>query len=404
MAQTVSLLGDSIYFLVFMFMAKEASKDNLQVGLVMTASAVPFLLLAPYAGVVADRFDRRRIMALADFVSALLTLALAAYAWFQPVPSVWVIGGFAFALSCVNAFFMPARMAAMPRLLPPEMLAQGNAAFMVTQQVMWMAGTAFSATVLAYLHKHIPEKFLFAAALFNAVTFLFSAYWVLRLPKLLPLANEHVDEPRRGKGEFIDGVRAVFQNPVLRVALPSNLVAQAFISGFFIAYLEANKKWFGGGFQQFAWIELSFAIPMAVFGYIVGRMSIGRPGLAYSLATGFVGFTVLMMAFGRELWLFMFWNVLAGMAIPFAWIPIQTYMQAAFPDAVRGRVSSAWVSSQMSVQPVGMLCVGPMIDWLGLAESIFVMGGGMALAGFIGLAFRACREARMPEDAAVQAV
>jgi hypothetical protein len=51
-----------------------------------------------------------------------------------------------------------------------------------------------------------------------------------------------------------------------------------------------------------------------------------------------------------------------------------------------------------------MLCVGPMIDWLGLAESIFVMGGGMALAGFIGLAFRACREARMPEDAAVQAV
>jgi hypothetical protein len=272
---------------------------------------------------------------------------------------------------------------------------------MVTQQVMWMLGTAFAATVLAFIESQFNEKFSFVAALFNSLTFLFSSYWVLRLPKLLPVPSEAHEEPAGGWAEMKEGIRAVFENAVLRVALPSNLLAQAFISGFFIAYLEANELWFGADFKQFAWIEMSFAIPMAVFGFIVGRMTIRRPGLAYSLATGIVGVTVLLMAFGRNLWVFMFWNVLAGMAIPFAWLPLQTYIQAAFPDSVRGRVSSAWVSSQMSVQPVGMLCVGPMIDAIGLAESIIVMGGGMALAGFAGLAFRGCREAEMPE--AVQA-
>jgi DHA3 family macrolide efflux protein-like MFS transporter len=399
MAQTVSLLGDSIYFLVFMFMAKKASQNNLQVGLVMTASAVPFLFLSPYAGVVADRFDRRKIMAVADFLSALMTLALALIAWFHPVPSTWLIGSFAFALSCVNAFFMPARMAAMPRLLPQNRLAEGNAVFMVTQQVMWMLGTAFAVTVLAVIEEQIPGRFLYAAALVNALTFLFSAYWVLRLPKLLPLSDETRDGLKNGWHEFVEGVVTVFRDPVLKVALPANLVAQAFISGFFVAYLEANEVWFAGDFRQFAWIEMSFAIPMALCGFVVGRLTIRRPGLAYSLATGIVGVTVLLMAFGQQLWFFILCNVLAGMAIPFAWIPIQTYIQSAFSDAVRGRVSSAWISSQMSVQPVGMLCIGPLIDWLGLAESILVIGAGMAMAGFVGLAFKGCREAEMPGTA-----
>ncbi len=397
MAQTVSLLGDSIYFLVFMFMAKEASGSNLEVGLVMTASALPFLFLSPYAGVVADRFDRRAIMAWADFASAILTLALAGLAWFEPVPASWVIACFAFTLSTVNAFFMPARMAAMPRLLPPELLNKGNGVFMVTQQMMWMLGTAVSLTVLAAIFELIPHRFLFAAALFNSATFLFSAYWVLRLPNILPeKGDDPPEDEKHGFQEFKEGIKAVFKNPVLQVALPTNLLAQAFISGFFIAYLEANKVWFGGDFRLFAGIEMSFAVPMAIFGFIVGRLTIRRPGFAYSLATGIVGLTVLMMAFGQKLWVFMFWNALAGIVIPFAWLPIQTYIQSAFSDSVRGRVSSAWISSQMGVQPVGMLCVGPLIDWLGLVNAIIVMGGGMAFAGFLGLLFKGCREAEMP--------
>ena len=395
MAQTVSMLGDSIYFLVFLFMAKEASRSNLQVGLVMTASAVPFLLLSPFAGVIADRLDRRWIMAATDFTSALLMLGLAVYAWFEPVPPIAVIGSMAFLLSSVAAFFMPARMAALPRLVPGEALPEANAFYMTTQQIMWMVGMAASATLLALIQRLFPERFFCVAALFNAATFLFSSYWVLRLPNLRPDRGEHQGQ-KHGLGEFKEGVRAVLKDPVLRIALPTNVLAQAFISGFMVAYLEVNKRWFSGTFGSLAVIELSFAVTMAACGLYVGHRRIVRPGLSFCLATGIVGVSVVLMAWSQKIWLFMLCNALAGIALPFAWIPIQTYIQSAFEDRVRGRVSSVWIGSQMSVQPIGTLCVGPMLDWLGAGGAFLFMGGGMALSGFAGLASRACREAPMP--------
>jgi MFS family permease len=134
-------------------------------------------------------------------------------------------------------------------------------------------------------------------------------------------------------------------------------------------------------------------------GLYVGRLSIGRPGLAFALATAFIGLTVLAMGWAENIWLFIFWNALAGFALPFAWIPIQVYIQSAFKDEIRGRVSSAWVSSQMSVQPIGLLGVGPLLDWLGLRGAFIVMGGGMACAGFLGLLSKGTREGTMPGQA-----
>ena len=55
------------------------------------------------------------------------------------------------------------------------------------------------------------------------------------------------------------------------------------------------------------------------------------------------------------------------------------------------------MSSQMGVQPVGLLSVGPLLDWLGLSGIFVLMGGGMAGAGILGLLSKSCREGRMPE-------
>ena len=396
-AQLVSLFGDHVYFLVFLFMAKEVSESNWQVGLVMAAQAVPFLVFGPLAGIAADRFDRRRIMAFADFTSAGLTAILAGIAVFQPQPPIWLIGVFAFLLSSVNAFFMPARMAALPRLVPREMLGEANAFFIVMQQMVGMVSIAVSAAVLGVIFELVPSLFLLTAAILNSVTFLFSGYWVLRLPQLAPTRDAAEEEEPHGWGEFKEGVRAVFKDRVLRIILPANMLAQMFIAGFMVVYVEVNKVWFEGSYATFAWIEFSFAASMAAMGLYVGKLKISRPGLSFSLATVAVGVTVLMMAWAQNFWLFVFWNALAGFAVPFAWIPIQVYIQSGFEDKVRGRVSSAWMSSQMGVQPVGLLSVGPLLDWLGLSGIFVLMGGGMAGAGILGLLSRSCREGRMPE-------
>jgi hypothetical protein len=235
------------------------------------------------------------------------------------------------------------------------------------------------------------------AALLNSLTFAIGGWLVLRLPNLSP--EKDPDHVPHGWNEFKEGVRVVFRDPVLRFILPANVLSQCFISGFMVIYVVVNDAWFGGRYSTFAWIEFSFAACVAAMGLAVARIKVPRPGLAFALATSFIGLTVLAMGWAENVWLFILWNALAGLALPFAWLPIQVYVQSAFHDKVRGRVSSAWVSTQMGVQPVGLMGIGPLIDGLGIRGAFVVMGGGMALAGVLGLASKETRQGRMPEAA-----
>lgn len=103
--QVVSQLGDAFYFLVFMFVIDRETKSPLFVGIVMAAQALPYLLLAPAAGVAADRFDRRRILFGLDMAAAALMggLAVAMALGFAPAPIF--LACFAFVLACLNVFF-----------------------------------------------------------------------------------------------------------------------------------------------------------------------------------------------------------------------------------------------------------------------------------------------------------
>lgn len=388
----MSLLGDHVYFLVLLFVAKEVSSNNWEIGIVLTLQALPFLLLGPYAGVIADRIDRRKIMILADWFSASITVSLAILAYFVPAPPIWLIASYGFVLSCVNAFFVPARMAALPRLVEPEVLAEANSFFVMMQQVVAMAGVAFAASVLGFIYSLYPDRFLMIGAGLNAATFAFSAYWALKLPRLEPQGEP--EDRRSSLSEFMEGLRAVAGDGVLRVVLPTMFVYQFFISGFMVIYIEANKVWFGGDFTRFAWIEFSFAASMALMGLFMGRFKITRPGLSFGLAVGFVGLTVAMMSWAQDFRVFIFWNCLAGLAFPFAWIPIVVYVQSAFDDRLRGRVSGTAMTAQVGSQPFGLLAAGFLLDIVGLSNIFLVVGLGMSIPGFACLLFKSCRDGR----------
>ena len=87
----MSQLGDAVYFLVFLFLAQKVSGNPAVVGLVMALAALPFIVLGPIAGVAADKVDRRKLMAGADFASALILAGFAVYAYFEPLPPIWLI-------------------------------------------------------------------------------------------------------------------------------------------------------------------------------------------------------------------------------------------------------------------------------------------------------------------------
>jgi MFS transporter, DHA3 family, macrolide efflux protein len=127
---TVSIVGDYVFFIAITFWIYEQTGSALATGGLLIASTVPAILVAPLTGIVVDRWDRRRIMVVAESARAVLFLGLLGSIAVQP-HALWPIYLAGFAQSAIAAFFWQARSALLPRLIPPSSLLTANALYLV---------------------------------------------------------------------------------------------------------------------------------------------------------------------------------------------------------------------------------------------------------------------------------
>lgn len=400
LGQAISQLGDSFYNLIFMFMVMHLTKNPVLTGLVAACEWLPFLALGPYAGVIADRMDRRRILLLSDIVSTCILAVFGVVTWASGAPPLWMLFATPACLSSVRVFFMPAKGAAIPRLVESQDLMAANGISMTAQNMIPLLSLPLSATVLAALFQLSPQVFLLSAVGINAVSFLASAWFIAQLPPIPPEDRE----PQHPLRDIQEGFRYIRSRHVLVVLVVVTFFLNLFISPFYVIYLATNEAWFGGKPQTIAWFEFSFFIGMALGSVACAKARITRPGVANSLALAIVGVTVAFMAFSPNFWLFCLWNVAAGLALPFASIPMTTFMQLTTQDSMRGRVNSALNMVSAGVHPVGMAMSGVMIKQVGLVASYLVMGIGMAAVALAALLDRPMRTAAMPPTAKPESV
>jgi dTMP kinase len=236
LTQVVSATGDWLGFLAIAALAARISENRPEyaIGLVMSARIVPGLFLGAASGVVADRFDRKRVMVICDLGRAAVLVTL---------PFVDTIVGLVVAslvLECFTLLWAPAKEASVPHLVPPDHLTTANSLSLVAAYgTMPIAAGLFS--LLAKVSEALggidaldvlrtnQEGVAFYA---DAFTFVFSALMISRLT--LPKARvreKHADAPRIDFGqafhELKEGWHFIFINPVVRavnVGLATGLI------------------------------------------------------------------------------------------------------------------------------------------------------------------------------------
>jgi MFS family permease len=395
LGQAISQLGDAFYYVVFMYMVERLTGSIAMVGVVGALETLPFLLFGPHSGIVADRLDRRKIMLLSDLVSGATLAILACYLFFDSTPPLAMLLVTPFVLSSVRVFFMPAKSAAVPALVPLEHVQKANAFSMVTQSFMPLIGLSLSATVLGLLYHQTPRWFFFAAVLVNACSFFGSAVYIARLPKILPdRTDTHEVHPMT---DFKEGMRFIGRRRDLLVLMALLSVFRFMVAPFFVVYVAANKLWFGGKPQPLAWFEFAFFVGMIIASFWVGALNLKKPGICFSIALAIVGIAVGMLGAFPYFWLFVFWNVVAGLAVPFGDIPINTYMQLSVPDAFRGRVNSVIQMISTGVMPISMGLAGLLVAQIGVVWCFYLMGAGMMLGALVPLLDPVYRRIEMPE-------
>src|SRR5581483_11064954 len=140
-AQTVSSLGDWIGFIAVAALVKRLGGNvgAYAVAGVMMARMLPSILFGPLAGALVDRFDRKRIMIVADLSRAGL------YASMPFLGSIWLIFLFSFVIESLSLLWTPARDASLPNLVPRRQLANANSLSLVTTY----GALPFSASIFA---------------------------------------------------------------------------------------------------------------------------------------------------------------------------------------------------------------------------------------------------------------
>lgn len=170
MGQIVSEIGDNFNNIAVFALAMELTHSGLVVTGVLLSRAVPAVTIGPLAGVLLDRFDRKRIMIASDLIRALVALG-----FILAITShrVWVLYAFSALLMAASPFFSSGRSAILPTIASAEEIHTANS---LTQTTQWMnvtIGTFLGATVVALGYKW--------AFVFNALSFVFSAWCISRL-------------------------------------------------------------------------------------------------------------------------------------------------------------------------------------------------------------------------------
>ncbi|GAA2265573.1 MFS transporter [Nonomuraea roseoviolacea subsp. roseoviolacea] len=162
-----SSLGTWIYRLALPLLVYDLTGSPLGTGLVYVMEYVPYLLLGMVGGVLADRYDRRRLLVVGDTASAVVTLVLAAMVALG-VGRLWPIYLVALLLAAVDPLYQPAFRALVPALVPAERLPQANARVHIGEHAVGMAGPMAGGALVVAFGYHV-------AVYVDAGSFLLSA-------------------------------------------------------------------------------------------------------------------------------------------------------------------------------------------------------------------------------------
>jgi MFS family permease len=368
--QILSLVGTWMQSTAQGWLVLELTNSELMLGLVTAAGSMPILLLTLYAGVVADRKDKRDIIIAAQAASLGLALALALLTSTGTIGLGWLLA-LVFLLGIANAFEIPTRQSFYADLVGREDLtnaiALNSSAFNLTRIV----GPALAGML-------IGTAGIAACFYVNAVSYLAVIAGLLAIPRRPALSapsGESMHENLR------EGFQFIRHNPLATALV--GLIAVASIFGFPYAMLLPvfARDVLHIGATGLGWL-LSATGVGALLGSITVASMAGRVRRGSLMLFSAVAFGILIGSFSysRSVPLSLLLLAGAGFAvIPFT-ATVNALLQSLVPDELRGRVMGVYVFMFLGMTPVGSLQAGALAKWLGAPTALALSSGLFLLA------------------------
>lgn len=398
--QFLSQIGDAFMrTALLVLMARHFGTSPVGISLILLADLLPSIVLGPYAGVVADRWDRKKVMWLTDVVRGVIVAALFVT---LPVHSFVLTFLLVLVLGFTSAFYGPAKSAGIPTLVGEDKIGEAmgmSQSVSSVTQVIGMALGGVSAGVFG-----IGTSFLIDAASFFA-----SALFTAFLPRLLPPEEA---TPTGARSGVLAGFDAIREAPVLRflfvMLLPVTFALGIFTttqSSILLQYLHLSAPLYGLN-------EAVFGVGSAIGALIGVRLQKRvKAGTLMNSGVGALGvsfFAILAVVWvkaqgGEEasIAVTLAWSVLLGLLVPIINVPLNTLFLRATPKHVRGR-SAALLQGGVNLSTLIGVMAGGLLGAV-IGSVALTWGSGLLLL-LIVVAVPFARDFRVLQtDAPVQA-
>jgi MFS family permease len=389
--QATSLVGTWMQTIAQSFLVFHLTGSAVDVGLIVALQTLPVLLLGPYAGVVADRVDKRKLMIVLQSLMGVQALVFGILT-ITNVITLWQIGILAVLLGLNNTFENPARQTFVLEMVGPKDLRNAVTLNSVLVNVARAIGPAAAGIIIAAGGYGVC--FLINAASFVAV--------VVSLLKMDTRTLSPSPPTQRGKGQLREGFRYVKGEVGLLVPLIMMAIVGCLAYEFQVSLPVMASRVFGGGPQSYGFMTAAMGVGAVVGGlYAAGR---GKTGLR-SLTRSCVVFAVVIAA--AALAPNLTFELIALAAVGAASVTFlakgNSTLQLAAAPQMRGRVMALWAVAFLGSTPIGGPIVGVVSQYLGPRWGLGLGALACAVAALIGgLVLRRIRKveaARLVEDA-----
>lgn len=376
--RVVSSLGDWLYITALVILAYTLTRSATVAALLTFVRLLPYSLFIPLGGVLADRFDRKLLMVVADLGRSLCMLGLLFVTSPATLPLAYPL---VFVSTCLFCLFRPALKAALPDVVgsaDEEDLARANTLMGQIDGIAFVLGPAL-AGVLALLG-HLQVAFAL-----NAVTYLVSA-GTLALVRIAPRPAE--DRPAEEGGrlaELLAGFTFLFrENDGVLAALTLTVAGvYVFMGGLWALIVVLAETTWRMGAQGAGFLNTAYGV-----GGLIGGFAVGVATAKLRAGTGFIAATTLItlaaLTYGLSP---------AGVA-PFACLAAYgagdvlqqifstTILQVATPAPLLGRVFGAFEAATIAMMLVGALITGPLVGAVGPRGAAVILAL-VGVAGFL---------------------
>jgi DHA3 family macrolide efflux protein-like MFS transporter len=359
----------------------KATGSALGTGAVFALYTLPWVIFGPFAGVVVDRVNKRRLMIAMDVLRAIIVLAvpfLAAHS----LPSVYVL---AFVIASLGVFFDPAKMAIVPEIVPGDRLMRANSLLSTGENLTEILGWAFAGLLLAAVSTT-------SAFRFDAVTFIVSAVALALMRYRAPVqeaaeavAGAFWTEVKEGFS-FLRHERGLRANTVMIVVCVAGLGAAYPLTFLFaVNVLHGGTRAFG---TLEAVVGAGFLIGSLALVALATKVKKGRVMIVGLLV---MGVCLALVALTGSVWVAAIPLVAFGVANALVLIAVDTFLQQAVPEGMRGRVFSTRFMLTQGTYALSVLVGGALAGVVDVRVLFVVAGVIVAASGVVGLLSREVR-------------